>query len=299
MAESWTDPGFRSVASFVHAHTGLVFKNSSARAAEAATRRAMERVGISDVTAYWHLLERGEVALADLVDELAVSESYFFRQPAHFDLIVRQVLPELRTRRGPAHHIRAWSAGCAAGEEAYSLAILFEQAGVANQSTIVATDISHRVLAQARQGAYGVAALRGVEEKLVRHYFHRVGYREVIAERLRDRVCFGHLNLALSDYPSVATRVWGMDLILCRNVLIYFDAATVRQVARRLHAALSDGGWLITGGSDPPLPRDVPLQPVVTEHGVVYRQRTVADEDVPGTRPARADGPATDALGDP
>src|SRR5262249_43933663 len=106
-------------------------------------------------------------------------------------------------------------------------------------------------------------------------WLQRRGDRFVLDEKIRQRVTVEPLNLALDVYPSFATGTWGMDLILCRNVLIYFDRETVRKVARRLYETLAPGGWLITASSDPPRAADAPLHTVVTHVGVFYRRAPV------------------------
>ena len=182
------------------------------------------------------------------------------------------VLPEIARRRGSKHQLRAWSASCASGEEAFSLAILFEREGIADQSQLVATDISRSALAKARQAIFGGWSLRGESPHLALPYLTPVGKDYRLDEKIRRRVALSHLNLALNAYPSFASGIWGMDLILCRNVLIYFDRPMVRQVAQRLFRTLAEGGWLITASSDPPLWEDAPFEVVTTEEGVFYRR---------------------------
>lgn len=274
MSTSWSHPAFESVAQILRENTGLAFSPKTAFAAEAGTRRAMERVGVADVGTYLDMLQNGRVGLADLVDELAVCESYFFRQPGQFDFIRRRLIPEVRKRRGADCVIKAWSAGCASGEEPYSLAVLFEEEGLSEQSRIVASDISRVALARAREASYGLSSLRGVSEDLVRRYFRRAGYSEVLDDRLRQRVLFRQLNLVTDPFPGAISCFANMDLILCRNVLIYFDRQTTALVTGKLYRALAEGGWLILGGSDPPLPPDVPFETVITAHGVCYRKPT-------------------------
>jgi chemotaxis protein methyltransferase CheR len=269
---TWSEPEYETVARMVNEQTGLVFRKSSCNAVEAGTRRAMERAGVGEVTRYLDLLRGRDVILNDLIDELTVRETYFFRQPDRFEFIRRHVLPEIRRRRGTDHVVRAWSAGCASGEEAYSLAIVFDQEGLAERSSILATDISGIALQVAAEAAYGVSSLRGMSEELVRRYFHRRGYREVLDERIRRRVTFRQSNLATTDRVEVSDQAHEMDLILCRNVLIYFDRVSVGRVARRLFDSLAEGGWLVAGASDPPLAADAPFETVLTDQGVLYRR---------------------------
>ncbi len=121
----WTHPAYEALARLLGRHAGLHFPADRAEAAESGFRRAMSRAGVREPAEYQVLVEGDARALADLVVEMTVGETYFFREPAQFAFLRREVLPDLRRRRGEAV-IRAWSAGCASGEEAYSLAILLE-----------------------------------------------------------------------------------------------------------------------------------------------------------------------------
>jgi chemotaxis protein methyltransferase CheR len=112
-----------------------------------------------------------------------------------------------------------------------------------------------------------------VPDHIVRTYFEQEGNRFALAPAIRDAVDFRYLNLAEDTFPSLSTGIWGMDLILCRNVLIYFDAETVARVARRLIDSLGDDGWLLLGASDPPFGELVPCDVVVTDAGLAYRRR--------------------------
>jgi chemotaxis protein methyltransferase CheR len=103
----------------------------------------------------------------------------------------------------------------------------------------------------------------------------------VVTEGVRRRVSFAHLNLALDVYPSLATGAWGMDLLLCRNVLLYFNPQTVEAVARRLFASLAPGGWLFLASSDPPVHPYAPFQTVVAPEGVFYRRTAPAAITLP------------------
>ena len=163
------------------------------------------------------------------------------------------------------------AAGCASGEEAYSLAILLLEEGLAGQCRLLATDLSRATLVKARRGIYGAWSLRGEGALAARPYLHGHGNHYVVDEVVRRLVTFDQLNMALDFDPACATGVRGMDLILCRNVLIYFDHKTVRTVARRLYESLAEGGWLITASTDPPLAGEAPFEIVATDHGVFYR----------------------------
>jgi chemotaxis protein methyltransferase CheR len=267
-----TQPAFDTIVRLLGERTGLSFAPQRLESAELGIRRAMARARIEEPDQYLSLVQTDSKLFDDLVVELTVGETYFFREPAQFALIRREIVPDVRRRRGPGHRLRAWSAGCASGEEPYSLAILLEQEGVGGWAHVLATDISQAALGKAQQATYTAWSLRGDGAAFAALYLHRQGERYVLDERIRRRVTFEPLNLALDVYPSFATGTWGMDLILCRNVLIYFAADTIAAVARRLFAALAPGGYLLTASSDPPLGSHAAYETVVSEVGVYYRR---------------------------
>ena len=270
--EATCDPTLLVVMEFIQACTGLLFPPSRRKDAGACVRQAMKAAKIDDSQRFLRRLDADENLFDGLITSLTVSETYFFREPRQFEFIRRHILPELQRACLPSAGLRFWSAGCASGEEPYSLAILLEQEQLAQRVSILATDISEAVLTKARNASYNAWSFRGNSTEMMARYFSRRDGRLVLQERLRQRVAFRSLNLADEIYPSLATGTLDINLILCRNVLIYFDQNMVARVARRLFAALAEGGWLITGPSDPPLWDHAPFETKVTEAGVLYRR---------------------------
>ncbi|HZW30316.1 MAG TPA: CheR family methyltransferase [Isosphaeraceae bacterium] len=284
-----TRHAYEGLRAWVEARTGLSLTPDRRASVDLVIAGAMARAGLGeDVQEYRRRLEADDDLLDDLLAELTVGETYFFREPAQFQFLRHTVLPEIRRRKEGDHVLRAWSAGCASGEEAYSLAILFLEEGVADHCRLLATDLSRAMLRKARRGLYGAWSLRGEGAEAARPYLKPQGTHYAVAEHVRRLVTWDCLNLARDVYPSPATGVWGMDLILCRNVLIYFDRETVRRVARRLYDALAAGGWLLTASTDPPLAEDAPLETVVSDQGVFYRRGPR-----PASRPIRRGGEPT------
>jgi chemotaxis protein methyltransferase CheR len=232
----------------------------------------MAKSSVADVSQYARLLANDDQTLDDLIVELTVGETYFFREPLQFDYIQRHILSEIHASRGPEHTIRMWSAACASGEEAYSLAILCEQQGLSEATDILATDISSEALAKARQATYSDWSLRGEGGSQAKEFLTLRDGQYHLQQQIRDRVRFEFLNLALDVYPSWITGTKARDLILCRNVLIYFDRDTVRAVAERLYDCLADRGWLILASGDPAIDNYAPYETVVTDAGVFYRK---------------------------
>jgi chemotaxis protein methyltransferase CheR len=292
MERAWSQSVLQSLAASIRDHAGLSFVPARYDELERRTRRAMAKAGITDVRDYADGLGSGRISFDDWVAELTIGETYFFRERAHFEFIRCRIIPGLLALRGTDHVFRVWSAGCASGEEAYSLAILFEEQFLGASLHLVGTDVSRAALSKARAARYGIWSLRGSSQEWINCYFRRRPNQHFeLAERLRRQVTFEYLNLALDEYPSFFTGVWGNDLILCRNVLFYLDRETVRAVARRLFESLGDGGWLITGPSDPPLGDYAPFEMVRSDAGVFYRR----SQGIAATVACRQSGASIDA----
>ncbi|MEK7474556.1 MAG: CheR family methyltransferase [Candidatus Coatesbacteria bacterium] len=270
-APSCVAGGHGEILAFLAARAGLVFPPSRIEAVRDGIGRAMARAGAADGPSYLGAIESSPAALDDLVSELVVGETYFFRDPGQFDFLRQDGIPAVLARRPAGHALRIWSAGCATGEEAYSLAILADEMGLSGRSSVVGTDLCRSALVKARRAVYGGWSFRGTGEPLLAR-FEPDGPRRRVGAALRERVRFEYLNLALDSYPSFAAGIWGMDVILCRNVLIYFSREAVAATARRLHDTLGEDGWLLTGPSDPPLQDLAPFEIVITPGGTAYRR---------------------------
>ena len=282
-AHAWTHPAYEKVAELVEAKTGLVFYPRRCADVEAGIRKTMALMKINEVERYLPRLETEKTCLDDLAAELTVGETYFFREPDQFQWIRETILPEILQRRGRKHPLRAWSAACSSGEEAYSLAILFEEEGLANHAPILATDISQAALLKARRAVYTSWSYRGLEGGRIDRYFRRGLNGFVLEPRFQQRVEFERHNLALDPYPDPSPSLGGMDLILCRNVMIYFSPLAVETVFRKLMASLAPGGWLISGPSDPLFEESFDGKKVATPAGVVYQKNARINRQAPGS----------------
>jgi chemotaxis protein methyltransferase CheR len=286
--QGFRTPMHAEVAQLVATRCGLALEQR-AEEVERAIDESLGTFEVPDLGAYLERLRIDEPTFDALIDRLTIGETYFFREPAHFEVVRRLVIPELR--ESSDRFIRVWSAGCSSGEEPYSLAILFEQEGITNRLHILATDISRHAIAAAQAGRYRPWALRGLDEGTIGRYFRKDGRTFVLDERIRRRVDLRWMNLALADYPSLQSGVREMDLIFCRNVLIYLNAATIPQVARRLRDSLAPGGWLLTASTDPPLEDAEGLTTQVGDAYVCYRRhREYASQRSPTASPVAPSG---------
>lgn len=259
------DPVFRVVS----ARTGLRFPAHRRAATETVVRRAMGAAGMACVNGYARALEADDELLDELVTEVTVGETHFFREPHQFEFLNHEIFPDLDRRHGPARRWHFWSAGCSSGEEAYSLAILLTDSARGALSSIHGTDIDREALARARAGVYRPWSLRKLDEKLVPRFFRRVGGEWALADQIRRQVMFAGHNLL---DPTPLGRKGLMDVVLCRNVLIHFEPGAVERAGRRLFESLAEGGWLITGSSDPLLTDVAPFECITTGSGLCYRR---------------------------
>ena len=272
------------------------------RALDGAARSA----GDGDAVAFARrLMEEGDAggpAFEALGRALAVGETYFFREPRSLELIAGHLLPALiAQRRGGSRMLRLWSAACCTGEEAYTLAMIVDRLLPERQDwriTLLATDLNLHFLRAAEQGEYGEWSFRDAPAWVKPRYFTPIGDRRYrLDPRIRAMVRFAPLNLAQPGYPSAENDTQAMDLILCRNVLMYFSAEQAQRVVDRLARALAPGGRLLVGTTENPLRRFEPLVPERHEGVVFHRRPGPHDEPVlPADAAAAVPGLAPDPL---
>jgi chemotaxis protein methyltransferase CheR len=270
-----TDGEFRMFAELLRSHCGLHFGTETRFLLEKRLERRMRERSITSFAAYhWELRNPsgGAGELAELIDEVTTNETYFFRERRQLRALIGEIFPELllerRERGGP---ITVWSAGCASGEEPYSIVILAREAGMdpAQDLRVYASDISRRALLRARQGTYREASFRETEEPLRERYFTAKDGRWKISDDVKKCVDFIHLNLL---DPSKLALLGSMDVILCRNVLIYFDLESKRRVIETFEKKLRPGGHLLLGHSESLINLSTSLQLRHLKTDLVYRK---------------------------
>jgi chemotaxis protein methyltransferase CheR len=212
--------------------------------------------------------------------ELTVGETYFFRDAGAFRALEQNMLPALiaARRADGTQRLRLWSAACASGEEPYSLAMLLDQLLPDREQwrvTILGTDLNSDALRCARRGRYREWSFRQTPPPLRERYFRsrQDGVWE-IDPAIRAMVSFATLNLASDAYPSVLTNTTGVDLILCRNVLMYLRPPVQLEVLERLQRALVPGGWLCVSPAEAASERLRPLVPVHFDDAIAFRKAT-------------------------
>ena len=220
--------------------------------------RRVAAVGAPNCRSYLRILA-GEAPrrteMHQLVGELTIGETYFFRQREHFDLMRERILPDLLDRNQSTKRLRIWSAGCATGPEPYSIALLLHQDFQAHTQgwdvSILGTDINIEFLTRAREARFGEWALRDTSAETRAACFIQSGRDWVLRPEYRKGVTFEYHNLASEVKPAADGEPF--DLILCRNVIIYFSPERMRDVIDNFYRSLKIGGWLIVGHAEPNL----------------------------------------------
>ncbi|OGT83674.1 MAG: hypothetical protein A3H91_10335 [Gammaproteobacteria bacterium RIFCSPLOWO2_02_FULL_61_13] len=237
---------------------GLHFPRERWRDLERGIVAAFRASGYADAGTFIHWLLSTPLTrsqIEGLASHLTVGETYFFREKRSFDIFEQHILPELlHARAQTERNLRIWSAGCCTGEEPYSIAMLLDRLipdpGKWNL-TILATDINPQFLRKAALGVYGTWSFRETPGWIRERYFTtRQDGRFEIQPRIRRMVTFSYLNLADDVYPSLVNGTNAMDVIFCRNVLMYFARKMAKGVIDKLQRSLVEGGWLITSPTD-------------------------------------------------
>ena len=203
-------------------------------------------------------------------------ETFFFRDHGQFDLLHLRLLPELIAQHRNDKILRLWSAGCASGEEVYSLAMLVDMLLPERDDwdiLILGTDINSEAIAKARRGRYGQWSFRLIPAEMQQRYFHPEGNEWLLDERIRRMVTFRVANLVSEPFPNLDSKLHDMDLILCRNVFIYFSPSAVHAVAAKFAAALLEGGYLLTAHTELIGHTVLELESRLLNEGVVYQRR--------------------------
>lgn len=219
-----------------HALTGIDLSKYKRPQMERRLTNLRDRRGFSDFPSYISALGETPALLDEILDKMTINVSEFFRNPERWT----QLGSLLQFRKRP---IRAWSAACATGEEPYSLAMLLTELKIPYEC-ILATDIDERVLASARRGVYHLQQLRGTDNKYIDKYLMAEGAHYRVNQALCETIQFRRHNLLRDTYPG------NLNLIICRNVLIYFTDSTKQQILNQFADALEPGGLLFVGSTE-------------------------------------------------
>ncbi|MBW3584979.1 MAG: tetratricopeptide repeat protein, partial [Cyanobacteria bacterium 0813] len=277
----------------IAAHTGLQIRpqDRSGLCQKLLTR--MKAVKIPFPEKYYQMLATPSLESQSEWRELALllttNESYFMRDKGQFSLLEKVIFPELIANKRKLHEtlgikptLRIWSAGCSTGEEPYSLVIILKQLIPDWEKwniLVLGTDINQEVIEKAQRGIYSLWSFRLVDPELQRRYFDRGKIDWKIDRNLRKLVSFSCVNLVTDNFPNIYTDINNMDLILCRNVFVYFENQYISQVLKKFAKTLRPGGYLMTGHAEVHNHVMHDFQPKVFPESVVYQAKNVLEEE--------------------
>ncbi|HMK63362.1 MAG TPA: CheR family methyltransferase [Acidimicrobiales bacterium] len=274
------DAELESLLGYVRASRGFDFSGYKRTSLTRRIRKRMADVQVDSFADYRDLLEADVDEFNALFNTILINVTSFFRDKAAWDFVAEEVIPKLIERMRPSEALRVWSAGCASGEEAYTIAMLLAEAmhveELRDSVKIYATDIDQEALAQARVGSYTPKALADVPPALQERYFEALGDRHVVRPGLRRGVIFGRHDLT-GDAP-----ISRLDLLVCRNTLMYFNAEAQTHILNRFHFALDVEGYLFLGKAEMLLSHSSMFGPM----NMKYRLFTKNDTGIPRERTA-------------
>ncbi|KAF0216065.1 MAG: chemotaxis protein methyltransferase [Geobacteraceae bacterium] len=280
MTHTISDKLLAQSSEFITARFGLHFPKKRWRDLEQGIICAARDFGFADPAACVRWLLTAELTKEQiniLAGCLTIGETYFFREQKSFEALENHILPELLgSRRGKEQRLRIWSAGCSTGEEPYSIGIMLQRliADLPHWNvTILATDVNPASLRKGVQGEYGDWSFRGVPRGIKERYFTAGGTgRFAIAGAVRKMVTFAPLNLAEDTYPSLFNNTNAMDVIFCRNVLMYFSPEQAKRVIDKFCHSLVAGGWLIVSPTETSPTLFAGFETVHFHNAVFYRK---------------------------
>lgn len=246
------DDVFRQLRDQIYKRTGMFFSESSKYLIQKRLSPRAKELNFDSFQKYFYFLQydpRSESEFDQIYDLITTNETYFFREPAQLNAFAEEIVPELMAKKS-LKRIRIWSAGCSSGEEPYSIAMLLQEAGWYQKGSfeIFASDLNQAVLQKARRGVYRENAFRSTAPHMREKYFTKEPDGSwKISDDIRNRVSFGRLNI----YDEGRVALLGtLDVVFCRNVIIYFDDASKRVVINNFYNRLVDGGYLLLGHSE-------------------------------------------------
>lgn len=248
----FTHQHFERVRQRLYEHAGIVLSDHKKDMVYNRLVRRLRELRLPDFAAYIHFLDEMPEEFGHFINALTTNLTAFFREEHHFRYLEQHIIPELAAKR--QHRLRIWSAGCSMGEESYSIAMSCRSSHIDTRHwdiKILATDIDTKVLTTARNGVYGLERVEGISEHVKRRFFRKgraahAGQVQVAPE-IRDMLVFKELNL-MQGWPMKGP----LDLIFCRNVMIYFDKETQTALLERMADLLKPGGILMVGHSESP-----------------------------------------------
>ena len=269
-----TEDVFRLIRDIIKDYCGLYFDDSSRYLIEKRLSRRIRGHHLRDFRDYYRFIrydKKADDELAAIMDVLTVNETYFFREMNQLKASGDEILDELHQLNRGTRRLRVWSAGCSTGEEPYTIAMLVHEKGLFNgwDVEIYGSDINQRVLQTARRGVYRTNSFRATEPYFLKKYFTEEDSSYQISDAVKRHVNFSYLNLL---DPFKSRFLGAMDVIFCRNVLIYFDTPSRRRVIENFYERLVEGGYLLLGHAESLIKISTAFTLKHLKHDMVYQK---------------------------
>jgi len=261
------DEYFDKFRAAIYDQSGIHFSESNRPILESRLRERLRLAGLEHVSQYLEKINSDQGEMKNFLDSITTNLTRFFRNTAHFDSFIHYVVPDLieHKKRSGQNLIKLWSAGCSTGEEPYSLAmVLSELLPPGLNFEITASDLSLKSLMTASQGFYPEARMAGVPEEYKKKYFVAAGDGYQVVDKIKGKIKFDYHNL---KFDSGLTH---LDVIFCRNVLIYFDEAAQKNVVERFYTALNNHSYLYIGHSESLFGMETKFEFLKTDWAVLY-----------------------------
>ncbi len=262
---------FRQFCELIYEKTGIFIPESKKYLVENRLVKVIQERNLKGYDEYLYLLRYNTngTEYGRLYDAITTNETYFFREPQQFDALIDRIVPRVVEQKKSLNDIRIWSAACSSGEEPYTAAMLMREKRPTVRAEILASDISNGVLASARKGVFSSYSVRNVHQYYLTKYFRKQGEDFALDRQVMDSVRF--MNLNLMDEGKLP-ELRGLDVIFCRNVLIYFDEKAKKKAVSLLYDSLRPGGFLFIGSSESLHNVTRAFRPVTLDKVVVYEK---------------------------
>ena len=266
------DSTFKSIRDYIYDKSGIYISDTKKYLIENRLSRIIQEKKLNSYEDYLKLIKLSSNGneLSRLFDAVTTNETYFFREPQQLNVFADSILPKVLEGNKTAKKIRIWSAACSTGEEPYTLSMmLMEKKLHLRQFEIYASDISEGVLSSAKQAVFNSYSVRNIPNTYLSKYFSSSGQSFALDENVKNTVKFMKVNLIESTHMKALR---GMDIIFCRNVLIYFDIKAKQKVVSNLYDSLNPGGFLFIGSSESLHSVTRALRPNVINKVIMYQK---------------------------
>lgn len=205
-----------------------------------------------------------------LIDAITTNETYFFREPDQLNIFINEILPKISNQKPESHNIRIWSSACSSGEEPYTISMMLKEKSLdLSKYEIYGSDISEGVLSSAEKGEYSSYSVRNVPEAYMKKYFTSNGNYSSLDSSIKESIIFKRINLI--DIKNIS-QIRGVDVIFCRNMLIYFNTKSKQRVISHLYDCLNPGGYLFIGASESLHNVTRAFRPSVINKVIIYKK---------------------------